>query len=412
MAKILLDYVFPISVIEAIPQASTAFLRQAALVCKPKTGQEGNVGEVYECFNMNDVAARTDNTEANQLFTAGMSRVFIILANDLGLAEVLNTHKGEFFTLLISNDFTDADVIPSQASLVKNDLTFMAVEDGQGGNDISIEFLNTGTAGAEVVTVVGKKISVSIEGGVSTATQCKAALDNSASAMNLISVEITGTASDPQAAFVEDNLEGGDGLYVGAFEGVTGFASTDKTFAKAEAVKPNRNVFFKKVGTGSKNMLFAFGKLLSNLVNWRNQQFITMPFNDDVDELGEANSLFEDRVSFVLNDDEFGNRLAFFVAGGKAIIAPYILKNLRIDMQSRALQWIAQNQPQYTIKEASLLEARIQEDVLNSYISRGWIESGSIRITLVEQNFVASGTITVPTPKALWRVFNEMTETN
>ena len=298
------------------------------------------------------------------------------------------------------------------AALTEEDLTFTARQKGVEGNDISIALVTGGTAGAEVVTVDGLDIEVEIEGGVSTATQVKAALDNSPEAMALIEVTISGTASDAQAAFAKDNLEGGDGLYVGAFEGVTGFASTDKTFAKTEAAKPNRNVFFKKVGTGSKNMLFAFGKLLSNLVNWRNQQFITMPFNDDVDELGEANSLFDDRISFVLNDDEFGNRLAFFVAGGKAIIAPYILKNLRIDMQSRALQWIAQNQPQYTIKEASLLEARIQEDVLNSYIARGWIETGSIRITLVEQNFVASGTITVPTPKALWRVFNEMTETN
>src|SRR5690606_36322509 len=108
---------------------------------------------------------------------------------------------------------------------------------------------------------------------------------------------------------------------------------------------------------------------------------------------------------------EFSTRLAMFVAGGKAIVAPYILKNLRINLQSRALQWINLNQPQYTIKEASLLETRLQEDVINDFIERGWIESGSISITLREQNFVASGEIEVPTPKALWRVFNQMTET-
>lgn len=158
-------------------------------------------------------------------------------------------------------------------------------------------------------------------------------------------------------------------------------------------------------------MCFAFGSLLSSPSNWRNQQYISMPFNDGVDELGEANALFDDKVSFVIHDDEFGNRLALFSVQGKAIVAPYILKNLRVDMQSRALQWISQNQPQYTIKEASLLETRLQEDVINSYIARTWIESGNVEIEVVQANFVADGTITVPQPKALWRVFSEMTET-
>src|SRR5690606_31122713 len=132
---------------------------------------------------------------------------------------------------------------------------------------------------------------------------------------------------------------------------------------------------------------------------------------DGVDELGEANALFDDKVSFVIHDDEFGNRLALFAVQGKAIVAPYILKNLRIDLQSRALQWISQNMPQYTLKEASLLETRLQEDVIQSYIDRAWIESGTVIISLVQSNFVANGAISVPQPKALWRVLGQMTET-
>src|SRR5690606_15580524 len=180
----------------------------------------------------------------------------------------------------------------------------------------------------------------------------------------------------------------GEGLQVGTFDGVIGVSSSDAEFCAAQVTKTNRCAFFRKEDNGAKNMCFAFGALLSNPSNWLNQQYITMPFDDEVAGLGDANSLFVDKVSFVISDDEFGTRLALCAVQGKAIVAPYILKNLRIDIQSRALQWISGNQPQYTLKEASLLETRLQEDVINSYIDRAWIESGTVVITLVQSNFV------------------------
>lgn len=428
MAKILLDYVFPITVIESIAQASTAFLKQVAVVAKPKAGQEGNVGELYECTSMTQVAARTDNAEAQQLFNAGMSKVYILLADDLQLADYLETHKGKFFTLLVSSDYSDSDIgtvvtAAGKASKKIQDVTYTAKTGGTAGNSITVNYDSGGTSPIDDsdVTVVGSAITVAIEDGVSTAQEIADAIEAKAAAAALVDVAVdAGDESDPQAVFGSAvNLEGGtagssddgDNIDKGTYDGVIGVATTDADLAQAQGVISKRSAWFKKSANGNKNMFYAFGKLLSNLVNWKNQQYIEMPFNDDVDELGEAVSLFDDKVSFVINDDEFGNRLALFVAGGKAIVAPYIMKNLRVDMQSRALQWIAQNQPQYTVKEATLLEQRIQEDVINDYITRGWVESGVIEISLVQQNFVASGEIEVPTPKALWRVVNEMTET-
>lgn len=413
MSKILLDYVFPISVIQPTPEASTGYLKQAVLVVKPKTGQEANIGNVYECTLMSEVSARTDNTEAQQLFNAGMSRVFILLASDLNIAEALLSVHGEAWTCLISSDFTDADVEATKASLVKAQLTFQAVQAGDTGNDITIAFITGGTAGAEVVTVVGKAISVSMATGVSTATQLKTALDAKAEAAALITTTIAGGGgATAQAAFALANLVGGDGLDVGSFDGVVGFSSDDADVCQAFGAAENRVGFFRDDANGAKNMVFAFGKLLSNLVNWTNQQYISMPFNDGVDQLGEANSLFDDRVSFVMNDTEFGNRLGLFVAGGKAIIAPYIKKNLRLDLQSRSLSWIAANQPQYTLTEAALLESRLQEDVIEQrYIQTKWISEGKVTILLLQDNFVASGFINISEPTALWRIFGEMRST-
>lgn len=417
MSKFLLDYVFPISVITPTPQASTGFLKQACLVVKPKSGQEGNVGTFYECTSMSEVSARTDNTDAQQMFNAGMSKVFILLANDLYLVDFLDTEPNSFYTLLVSSDFDKDDVIPVLASLVKDDLTFTAVDaPGSQGNLISIEFVTGGTAGMEAVTVTGtgydKKISVSMDGGVSTATQLKAALDGSAAAAALISTAIaSGQGSSAQAAFAEDQLEDGVGLFSDNFKGVVGVWSDDTDFLEDQAVIDNRVAFFGSSTNKGKSMAYAFGSMLSNASNWLNQQYITMPLDDGIDTLGEANSLFDSKISFALNDDEFGKKLALFAAGQRAIVAPYILKNLRIDLQSRATQWISGNQPAYNLKNAALLETRLQEDVINSYIARGLITEGTVEITLVQSNFVANGDIEVPQPKALWRVTAEMRET-
>lgn len=98
--------------------------------------------------------------------------------------------------------------LPSFATLVKADLTFSK----KVAADVSIEFLDTGTAGAEVVTVTGDAddgylISVSMEDGVSTATQMKAAIDAEADALALIDTEISGTGSNAQSAFAEDAID-------------------------------------------------------------------------------------------------------------------------------------------------------------------------------------------------------------
>lgn len=422
--KILLDYVFPISVITPTPAASTSFLKQICLVVKPKTGQEGNVGTVFVCTTNTEVAARTDNTNAAQLFSAGMSKVYLLLSDDLDLEDAMEENLGDFHTVLVSDDFDDDDIdedgiVGVKAARKIQDIQFTAKTAGVAGNSITIVYVNDGTAGSETVGVTGSAITVHMQTGVSTAAQINTAIAASTPAMALIDKAVdAGDESDVQAAFSVLALTGGvdavagdAGLQLGLFKGVSGISSDDADFCADQAAIANRCAFFCKTSNGAKNLCFAFGSLLSNLTNWLNQQYITMPFDDEVATLGDANTMFDDKVSFVITDDEFGNRLALFAVGGKAIIAPYILKNLRIDTQSRSLQWISQNMPDYTIKEASLLETRLQEDVINAYITRGWIQSGTIEITLEQDNFVASGEIEVPQPKALWRVFSEMVET-
>jgi hypothetical protein len=307
--NILLDYFFPITAISPTPQASTAFLKQACVVVKPAT--DVPTGAISLCTSMAQVEALTDNEEAQQLFDAGMNRVYVLPMSTLDLDAALEGHESDFFTLLISSDFTKTDV----------------------------------------------------------------------------------TGAD-----------------FGAFKGVIGVSSEDDTFLATQAAIENRAAFHTTTTNKAKNMFYAFGKMLSNSLNWLNQQYITMPVADDVDTLGEANALFDDKISFVIDDSEFGKRLGLFTAGGKAIVAPYITRNLEIDMQSKALSYISGNQPGYTRTHAALLEDELQK-VIASYIDRQWIERGVVEVKLEQENFVASGYINISEPKALWRIFGEIRQT-
>jgi hypothetical protein len=102
-----------------------------------------------------------------------------------------------------------------KASRVIEDITLTAIKGGEQGNSFSVEKLDTVSAGAEVVTVTGKKISIALEAGVSTATQVMAALSAASTALtNLgVSAALTGSGSNPQSALAEADFTGGSGSF-------------------------------------------------------------------------------------------------------------------------------------------------------------------------------------------------------
>jgi hypothetical protein len=429
--KFLLDYFFKITTINPTPAASTAFLKQVCLVVLPKSGQEGNVGTIYECTTAAQVAVRTDNVDATQLFNAGMAKVFILLANDLYLEEYLEDQDSEFYTVLVSSDFAAAAVTPTKAT---GTFTVTSYANLVSGTDDTVTIdgvVFTAQAGAAVLgettfqaatsnDATAASLAAQINGHTATAAKVVASVVGAVVTLTAVDFYSTGnyainyTDNDTNVGITKSGtaMTGGDGLSAGSFSGVIGVWSSDLDLLEAQAVIEKRCAFYGNSTNKAKNMCYAFGKLLSNSLSWKNQQYVTMPFDDGIDTLGEAESLFDDKISFVLMDDEFGKRLALFACGSKAITAPYILRNLEIDLQSAALTYVSANNPDYTLTEAALIEDECQKVINEDYIATKLISSGKIEITLEEDNFVAAGRITVPTPKVLWRIAGEMTQTS
>ena len=95
------------------------------------------------------------------------------------------------------------------AALVFQDLTYTAVAAGVSGNLISIDYNGGGTAGAEVVSVVGNAIAVVMQDGVSTATQIRTAINAFGAATALIVCSVSGAGAHAQAAAPLTYLAGG-----------------------------------------------------------------------------------------------------------------------------------------------------------------------------------------------------------
>lgn len=429
---LLLDYAFPIQAIEALAEPSTAYLNRVCVVAKPKSGQEANVGTIYQCLSMIDVAVRTNNTNAQQLFNAGLTQVYILLANDLDLATFLAT-ENRFFTLLPSDDFNKDDITANQAQgvftvsdythftqsgidtitingvvltaqttpVIAGEATFQAATSNNATANSIVSQINAHATLKNIViaTAVNNVITVKAK--------------DAGSAGNLITAVYTnngGTAGGEWTGLVSGKLSGGDGLFLGTWNGVVGVSSDDVAFLEAQAVITKRTAFFGNATNGAKSMFFAFGKLLSS-ATWRNQQYVEMPVNDGIDTIAEALNLYNSKISFVLNSIQYGNRLAFFANNRKAIVAPYLSELFQIMMQGWGVGYIALNQPAYTILQASLLEDYLAGEADKTFVQTNLIESVSVQILLVENNFTASGSLQIAEPKALWRVNSVLTET-
>lgn len=199
-------------------------------------------------------------------------------------------------------------------------------------------------------------------------------------------------------------------LTVGQFPGVVAAVFEDAEKAKAFAAQKNRTAFLTGNGNKGANAFYSFGQLLGASA-WNNQQYIQLPKDDGINDTGTADALFDGRVSFALTSEEqYGPRLAFFAAGGQAIIAPYIAEELKINLQGDALQYLNLNRPQYTLTQAKLLEDYLNTRMNALYVQTGLLTYVNVTITLARQNYVAEIDVRIPEPSALWRLKGVLTQ--
>lgn len=114
-SQILLNFAVPFTEVIGTGQVDTTYLRKIAIVVKPKSGAAAE--SFNEVFDAAGLAAITDNKEALSLIEGGLNKFFVIATTsaDLsGLGPLLIANENKFFTLHISNDFTDDAVLATK----------------------------------------------------------------------------------------------------------------------------------------------------------------------------------------------------------------------------------------------------------------------------------------------------------
>lgn len=188
---------------------------------------------------------------------------------------------------------------------------------------------------------------------------------------------------------------------------VLGWATTDKAKAIAAAVGSDVCAFFDATDENGILMYRAFGQLLSQNT-WKNLQLTRLDDSDTygVTDLGVAEELFNAGVSFALTDPEYKTCLALFAAGKKTIVAPYILKQARIQTQSLFTQYLSLRNPNYTIREAGMIENYLNSNMQQIYVQTDLVERLSIKVDLdsATDDWYVAGVLQVRKPRAIWRM--------
>ncbi|AUR91085.1 tail sheath protein [Vibrio phage 1.155.O._10N.222.55.B3] len=306
-SQILLNFAVPFTEISGIGDVDTSYLRRAAIVVKPKSGE---VEAITEVVDKAELAALTDNKNGDAFFDGGLNKLYVIqtVAGDLsGVQAIIDANENSFFTLHISSDFADSDILAA-----------------------NIEF--NGVISAEFST------------------------------------------RDDAKAFAEKHCAG---------------VSTLET-----------------KGYG---VCYALARLLSQQTFWGNQQYIDFSSSESIEtisSIGLAESYFDDRLSFWIYDEDEGTRLGFFASGGEAITDKYISEELKLNMQSDAVNYIAINQPMNTLLMRVGLQNELQS-VVDSYVDDDYLdpeETNEIVVSNSSEKYFVNGTLNIELAEPIWRM--------
>lgn len=164
----------------------------------------------------------------------------------------------------------------TRASLVVQDLTFTARAGGTGGNSITITFVDpAGNNAALSIGVVGTDITVNLatdgaSAPTSTAAQVAVALKASAAAMALVDVQVSGTATDVQAAAAQTALANGAAATAPTAGDIYPIQITDLTTA-AQPFPTYQYEYVAKTGDTIQTVITALAAQINSTTSFANR---------------------------------------------------------------------------------------------------------------------------------------------
>lgn len=410
MSNILFDYAIPFNQVESLPSPSTGFLHRLGIVLPMETA--GSVTVINDGSDTNPVVIQFVgnhklDSEVSLAWTSSASGV-----SALAKAKALSDITADEMATLLGEAIIGTPQDAPATYTVESGLLTVTADGGETFQTSGLTLTNVIYQTSSIVEVNDPTLLPSL---TSYAAEVQGAFDGGLNRLTLLFVtditELPAMILDKESEFYtlychqffdlnlfEDNST--------SWKGVRG--SVDLEDPAEDFHKSGKNCLFlhEPLGLSSYNPLLAFGSLLS-ASQWRNQQYIPTSNEEGlVTTLGAAETAFDGRLSFWLQDEENGNRLGFFVAGGKSITTPYISRQLEQEMQFRMTNFLTVNQPFNVAVERAEL-ARIGAKLITEYEDLGYLDPDATNIISVsagQEVFVASAELTTSPAVALWRM--------
>lgn len=200
-------------------------------------------------------------------------------------------------------------------------------------------------------------------------------------------------------------LENAQAIQFADFNGVTVYATSDQ--ATAETLSQTDVVFY-DTGDSYAGAYEQFGYFLTQ-VYWRNNQYYVLSGDNPastVTTLGEADSLFEKRISFYLEGNE-GPTLGFFGCANEAITKTYLNKLIQLETQQAITSYIQVNEPNDTavqrvnIEEAAMSVIEKYEQYPYFYLDAD--KDNYINILKSDEMYFVDGEAEIKIADPIWR---------
>jgi hypothetical protein len=211
---------------------------------------------------------------------------------------------------------------------------------------------------------------------------------------------------------VSDDFDAEDlaDINIGTFKGVVASNLTDLNLARSFAMGLNQVA---SCNATANDLAYLFALFLSD-VSWNNQQAVQTPIGSPL--ASTFDDYFDRKISFIGTDKISGvHKVCGFFCGGRPIIAPYIMEQLKVELQDKWQAYLVKNSPNVSELNCAKIQSYLYDEVLTNYIqtdeyAKRPLTMANIKVYVENNDFAGLCDIEISKITAWWRLLTTITE--
>jgi hypothetical protein len=199
-------------------------------------------------------------------------------------------------------------------------------------------------------------------------------------------------------------------INIGTFRGVAASNLTNLNSAGAFAMGLNQTA---SCNSTANDLAYLFALLLSEN-SWNNLQAVQTPNGSPL--ASSFDDYFDKKISFIGTDKISGvHKVCGFFCGGRPIITPYIMEQLKVELQDKWQAYLVKNSPNVSELNCAKIQSYLYDEVLINYIQTDEYASrpltyANIKVYVENNDFAGLCDIEISKITAWWRLLTTITE--